>query len=84
MRIKPQKCVFGISSEKLLGHIISRRGVEVDPKKIKGIIKMSPPTNLKQLKNFQDKIQAIKRFICQLTDKIAFISYLLKKDIEFK
>ena len=47
LRIKSHKYVFGVSSRKLLGHIISRRGVEVDPKKIKAIIEMSPPTNLK-------------------------------------
>jgi len=47
LRIKPQKCVFGVSSGKLLGHIISRRGIEVDSKKIKAIVEMSPPTNLK-------------------------------------
>jgi len=47
LRIKPQKCVFGVSSGKLLGHIVSRRGVEVDPKKIKAITEISPLTNLK-------------------------------------
>ena len=84
LRVKPQKCVFNVSSGKLLGHIVSRRGVEVDPKKIKAITKMAPPTNLKQLRSLQRKIQAIRRFICQLTDKIAPMSHLLKKDVEFK
>ena len=84
LRIKPQKYVFGLSSGKLLGHIIFRRGVEVDSKKIKAIIEMSPPTNLKQLRSLQHKIQAIRRFICQLTDKIAPMSHLLMKDVEFK
>jgi len=81
LRIKPQKCVFGVSSGKFLGYIISRRGVEVDPKKIKAIIGMSPPMNLKQLRSLQVKIQASRRFIYQLTDKIAPISHLLKKDV---
>ena len=78
LRIKPQKCVFG------LGHIISRRGVEVDLKKIKAIMKMCPPTNLKQLRSLKGKIQAIRRFIYQLSDKIAPMSHLLKKEVEFK
>jgi len=56
LRIKPQKYVFGVSLGKHLGHIISRRGVEVDPKKIKTITKMSTPTNLKQLRSLQGKI----------------------------
>ena len=78
LRIKPHKYIFGVSSRKLLGHIISRRGVEVDPKKINTIIEMSPPTNLKQIRSLQGKIQAIRRFICQLTDKIDPISHLRK------
>ena len=56
----------------------------MDPKKIKAISEMAPPTNLKQLRSLQGKIQAIRRFICQLTDKIAPMSHLLKKDVEFK
>ena len=47
LRIKLQKYVFGVSSGKLLGHIISSRGIEVDPKKIKAITEMSPLINLK-------------------------------------
>jgi len=51
LRIKLQKCVFGVSSGKPLGHIVSRRGIEVDIKKIKAITEMSPLTNLKQLRS---------------------------------
>ena len=56
----------------------------MDPKKIKAIIEMSPLKNLKQLRSLQGNIQAIRRFICQLTDKIAPMSHLLKKEVEFK
>ena len=76
--------MFGVSSGKLLGHIISRRGIDVDPKKIKAIIKISPPINIKQLRSLQGKIQAIRRFIYQLTDKIAPMSHFLKKEVEFR
>jgi len=56
----------------------------VDLKKIKAIIEISPPMDLKQLRSLQGKIQAIRRFICQLIDKIASMSHLLKKEVEFK
>jgi len=32
LRLNPNKCVFGASSRKLLGFIVSQRGIEVDPK----------------------------------------------------
>ena len=35
LRLNPKKCTFGVTSGKLLGHIVSERGIEVDPEKIK-------------------------------------------------
>lgn len=43
MKLNPKKCTFGISSSKFLGFIISRRGIEVDPKKFSTIIYVTPP-----------------------------------------
>ena len=37
LRLNPKKCVFGVTSKKLLEHIVSERGIEVDPDKIKAI-----------------------------------------------
>ena len=43
LRLNPSKCVFGVSSGKLLGYIVSQRGIEVDPMKAKAIMDMPPP-----------------------------------------
>ena len=43
LRLNPKKCTFGVTSGKLLGYMISERGIEVDPDKIRAIINMSPP-----------------------------------------
>lgn len=51
--LNPKKCVYGVQSRKLLGYIVSRRGIEVDPTKVKDIMEMPPPTILKQLYSFQ-------------------------------
>ncbi|KAH9331991.1 hypothetical protein KI387_004099, partial [Taxus chinensis] len=53
VRLQPKKYVFSVLSGKLLGFIISLRGIEVDPSKFKAIIEMPPPTNLKQLRSLQ-------------------------------
>ena len=37
LRLNPKKCVFGVTSGKLLGHIVSQKGIEVDPDKVKAI-----------------------------------------------
>ena len=59
VRLNPKKCVFGVTSGKLLGFIISRRGIEVDLAKVRAITEMPPPRNLKQLRSLQGKIKAI-------------------------
>ena len=37
MMLNPAKCVFGVPAGKLLGFLVSNRGIEANPKKIKAI-----------------------------------------------
>jgi hypothetical protein len=37
MMLNPKKCVFGVSLGKLLGYMISSRGIDVNPKKVEAI-----------------------------------------------
>jgi hypothetical protein len=43
MMFNPKKCVFGVSSGKLLGYMVSSRGIDVNPKKVEAIDKLHPP-----------------------------------------
>lgn len=56
LHLNPKKCVFGVTSGKLLGFIISRCGIEVDPKKVKAIMEMPPPRTLRNLRTLQGKL----------------------------
>ena len=47
--LNPEKCVFGVPSGKLLGFLVSHRGIEANPEKIKSIEDMSPPQTLKEM-----------------------------------
>ena len=38
MKLNPAKCVFAVTSRKFLGFMVSKRGIEANPKKIKAII----------------------------------------------
>lgn len=42
LRLNPKKFVFGVTSGKLLEFIVSCRCIEVDPAKVKAIMKMHP------------------------------------------
>jgi hypothetical protein len=37
MMLNPDKCVFGVSAEKLLGFLVSHGGIKANPEKIKAI-----------------------------------------------
>ena len=52
LRLNPKKCVFRVTFGKLLGHIVSQKGIEVDPDKVKAIQEMSPPKNEKEVRRF--------------------------------
>ena len=43
LKLNPATCTFGATFEKLLGFIVSRRGIEVDPEKFQAIQNLSPP-----------------------------------------
>ena len=40
MKLNPSKCAFGVSSSKFLGFMVSRRGIEANPEKIRAILEM--------------------------------------------
>jgi hypothetical protein len=49
LKLNPDKCIFGVPSGKLFGFLVSHRGIEANPEKIKAIEKMRPPQSLKEM-----------------------------------
>lgn len=84
LMLNPKKCVFDVTSGKLLGFIVSQRGIEINPKKVKAIMDMAPPKTLKDLCYLQGKLQSVSRFISQPVDKCQPFTHVLKKDQNFK
>lgn len=79
MRLNPHKCALGVISGKLLGHIGSKREIEVDPSKIKAIMEMSPPKAEKEIRGLLRRLQYISRFISKLTSTNKPLFKQLKK-----
>lgn len=84
IRLNPKKCVFNIMSGKLLGFIVSKGGIKIEPKKVKAIVNMPPPHNINTLRSLQGKIQAIRCFIAQISNKYHPFNELLKKSMVFE
>ena len=79
LRLNPKKCTFGVTSGKILGYMISERGIEVDLDKIRAILDMSPPQTETEIQGFLGRLQYISRFIVRLTDTCEPIFRLLRK-----
>jgi len=47
--LNPKKTMSGLEEGKLLGHIISKEGIKIDPKRIEAILKINHPINIKEL-----------------------------------
>ncbi|KAL0413658.1 UNVERIFIED_CONTAM: Retrovirus-related Pol polyprotein from transposon opus [Sesamum radiatum] len=43
MKLNPAKCAFGVRSGKFLGYMVTEKGIEVNPEKIRAIQEMKPP-----------------------------------------
>ena len=59
LRLNPQKCTFKVIVEKLLGFLVSDRGIKVDPSKIRAILEMPPPKSEKEIRGSLGRLQYI-------------------------
>jgi hypothetical protein len=52
--LKTDKCIFGISTGKLLGFLVLHRGIEANPEKIKAIEDMRSPAHIKDVQKLTE------------------------------
>jgi hypothetical protein len=64
LKLNPEKCVFEVKKGKFLGCLVSTKGIEAIPSKIKAILRMEPPNSKK----------GAQRLARRLTSLIIFIS----------
>src|SRR4051794_25451824 len=80
---KMSKCEFLKSSVEYLGHVISDKGIQVDPKKIESIQSWPAPRNLHELRSFLGLTNYYRRFIDGYAKQITALNRLLRKDQEY-
>ena len=51
MKLNSNKCAFGVIAGKFLGFMVSQSGIEANPDKIRAIVEMAPPKNIKEVQN---------------------------------
>jgi hypothetical protein len=80
-----RKSAFGVSARQFLGFLVHEGGIEVGKKSMKAIDEVVPSTNLKELQSLLGKINFVRRFISNLSQKVMPFSPFLriKKDQKF-
>jgi hypothetical protein len=77
LKLNPEKYIFGVTRGKVLGCLVSTKGIEASPDKIRAIIQMQPPQTRKEVQKLTGCIAALNRFITKLAEKsLPFFSIL--------
>jgi hypothetical protein len=84
LSLNPKKSHFSMQEGKLLGHIVSKYGIKIDPQRIESIDKINLPRNKKEIQSFLGRINFLRRFIPNFVEIIKLITDMLKKDNEVK
>eukprot|EP00253_Pinus_taeda_P013463 PITA_13463 len=82
--LNPKKSLFAMDEAKLLGHIIFKDGIRVDPTRIEAIQQIEQPRNKKEIQSFNGKLNFLRRFIPNLAEHLREITSMLKKDSQVK
>jgi hypothetical protein len=83
-KLNPTKCIFGVPSGKLLGFIVSNRGIEANPVKISAITNMEAPATIKDVQKLTGCMAALYRFISLLGERGLPFFKLLKRQDKFQ
>jgi hypothetical protein len=68
-KLNPEKCVFGIHKGKVLGCLVSTKGIEANPDKIKALIEMLDKDSVKDVQKLTGRVAALNRFIPRAAER---------------
>ena len=81
---KFSKCQFWLDKVSFLGHVISAKGISVDPQKIEDIVNWKPPTNVSEVRSFLGLAGYYMKFVEGFSKIATPLTNLLKKDLKFE
>lgn len=78
------KCEFGLDKVAFLGHVISKEGISVNPKKVEAIVRWSRPANVSEIRSFLDLVGYYRRFVERFSKITAPLTQLTQKGVKFE
>jgi hypothetical protein len=69
LKLNPKKCVFGIHKGKVLGCLVSTKGIEANPDKIKALVEMQDLVSMKDVQKLTGRVATLNRFISRAAER---------------
>lgn len=83
LKLKPGKCLFGVESVCFLGHIISARGIEMDPRRVERVKTFPVPRNPSDVRSFHGLCSYNRKFIKNFAQIAKPLTPLMGKPSDF-
>ena len=83
IHLNPHKFSFCVQSRQLMGFVVSKAEIRVEPLKVEAIINLPPPSTLRQLQSLQGKENFLRRFISNYVELKKGFTRLLKHNVTF-
>ncbi|XP_073131895.1 uncharacterized protein [Henckelia pumila] len=83
VKLNPAKCVFGVKSGKFLGFVVTERGIEVNPEKVKILREIPSPSSVREVQRLTGRITALSRFIARSAHRSHPLFQVLRKAQRF-
>jgi len=81
--IKPEKCMWKIQKIRFLGVVIGPDGIEIEKKKVDGVLSWPEPKNVKDVRKFLDFTNYYRKFIKNFAQVARPMNVLTRKDVKW-
>lgn len=83
IQLNEAKCEFNKSKLTYFGHLISGDGIQPDPERVKALVELEPPDNIKELRTVIGMFQYLGKFVHNLSSVMIPMLDLLKSDVSW-
>ena len=70
MKLNPSKCAYRVSESRLLGFMVTQRGIEANLAQLKAILESPAPASRKGVQQLTGRLASLGRFFSRFTDHL--------------